>query len=320
MATPAPATTSAQPKAAHPQYAFFRGRVVPIGEAQVSVMTHALHYGTSVFAGIRGYWNNETGQLYVFRLKDHYRRFLQSCRLMMIDLPYSGDDLAHITLDLIRREGYEQDIYIRPLAYKSFEGIGVRLHNLPGDFTLFTIPFGKYIENETGCHAMVSSFRRVDDNAIPARGKIGGAYVNSALAKTEAELAGFDEAIVLTEDGHVSEGSASNLFIVRNGVAITAPITDNILEGITRATLIHMLRDEMGIPVQERSIDHSELYVCDEAFFCGTGVQISTITRISHRPVGTGEAGPIATELRQRYFDMVRGASEKHMEWLTPVY
>lgn len=320
MATPAPATTTEKPAAAHPQYAFFEGRIVPIEDARLSVMTHALHYGTSVFAGIRGYWNNQTGQLYVFRLGDHYRRFLQSCRLMMIDLPYSGDDLAQITLDLIRREGYRQDIYIRPLGYKSFKGIGVRLHNLASDFTLFTIPFGKYIENEAGCHATVSSFRRVDDNAIPARGKIGGSYVNSAFAKTEAEVSGYDEAIVLTEDGHVSEGSASNLFIVRNGVAITAPITDNILEGITRATLMHILREEMGIPVQERSIDHSELYICDEAFFCGTGVQISTITRITHRPVGTGEPGPIATELRQRYFDMVRGADPKYAHWLTPVY
>ena len=319
MATQAPVMTQA-PAKTQPEFAFFKGQIVPMSEAKISVMTHALHYGTACFAGIRGYWNNEKQQLYVFRLRDHYKRFLQSCRLLMIDLPYSLDDLVNITLDLIRREGFHQDIYIRPLAYKSYEGIGVRLHNLPGEFVLFCLPFGKYIENEEGCHAMVSAFRRVDDNAIPARGKIAGSYVNSALAKSEAEMSGFDEAIVLTEDGHVSEGSAANMFIIRNGVAVTAPIIDNILEGITRATMMQLLREDMGIEVQERSIDHSELYVCDEAFFCGTGVQISLITRINHRPVGDGQAGPVASELRDRYFDIVRGANEKYHHWLSPVY
>lgn len=321
MATPTTVAAPAVPtRARGPRFAFFQGAIVPMEQARVSVMTHALHYGTACFAGIRGYWNNQSGQLFVFRLKDHYKRFLQSCRLLLIELPYSAADLADITVELIRREGYHEDIYIRPLAYKSYEGIGVRLHNLPGDFTLFALPFGKYIENESGCHAMVSSFRRVDDNAIPARGKLAGAYVNSALAKTEAEMAGFDEAIVLTEDGHVSEGSASNLYIVRDGVAITPPISENILEGITRATLMRVLREDMGVPVVERNIDHSELYVCDEAFFCGTGVQLSVITRISHRPVGDGRTGPIGREVRDRYFDIVRGANPKYLEWCTPVY
>lgn len=320
MASPATTLAPAPAQVAHPQFAFFEGRIVPIEDAKISIMTHALHYGTACFAGIRAYWNNQKEQLYVFRVRDHYRRFLQSCRLLMIDLPYSADDLVNITLDLIRHEEYRQDIYIRPLGYKSFKGIGVRLHDLPGDFTLYTLPFGKYIENDAGCHATVASFRRVDDNAIPARGKIAGSYVNSALAKSEAEMAGFDEAIVLTEEGHVSEGSASNLFIVRDGVAITPPITENILEGITRRTITQVLREDMGVPVVERPIDHSELYLCDEAFFCGTGVQLSIITRISHRPVGDGTTGPIAAELRDRYFDIVRGANEKYLHWCTPVY
>ncbi|MFN8497441.1 MAG: branched-chain amino acid transaminase [Anaerolineae bacterium] len=302
------------------EYAFFKGQFVRMEDAKISVMTHALHYGTACFAGIRGYWNNQKEELYVFRLRDHYKRFLQSCKLLMMELPYSQDDLMDITLELIRREGYRTDVYIRPLAYKSFEGIGVRLHGVASDFTLFAYPFGRYIENEEGCHAMVSSFRRVDDNAIPARGKIAGSYVNSALAKSEAELAGFDEAIVLTHDGHVSEGSATNMFIVRDGVAITAPIVDNILEGITRRTVMQILAEDMGVPVVERSIDHTELYVCDEAFFCGTGVQLSIITRISHRPVGDGKAGPVASELRDRYFDVVRGANGKYLDWCFPVY
>jgi branched-chain amino acid aminotransferase len=238
----------------------------------------------------------------------------------MIDLPYSANDLVDITLDLIRREDYHEDIYIRPLAYKSMEGIGVRLHNVPGDFTLFCMPFGKYIENDGGCHATVSSFRRVDDNAIPARGKLAGAYVNSAFAKSEAELSGYDEAIVLTEEGHASEGSAANLFIVRDGVAITPPISENILEGITRRSMIQVLREDMGVEVLERPIDHSELYLCDEAFFCGTGVQISFITKITHRPVGDGRVGPISAELRDRFFEIVRGTNEKYLHWCEPVY
>jgi branched-chain amino acid aminotransferase len=319
MTAPSPVMTAKGMKTG-PKHAFFQGQIVPIEEAKVSVMTHALHYGTACFAGIRAYWNNEKEELFVFRLRDHYRRFLQSCKLLMIELPYSLEDLMEITVELIRTEGFREDLYIRPLAYKSFEGIGVRLHNLPGDFTLFAMPFGKYVENEGGLHATVSSFRRVDDNAIPARGKLSGSYVNSALAKTEAELSGFEEAIVLTEDGHVSEGSAMNIFIVRDGVAITPPIVDNILEGITRQTLMQVMREDMGVEVVERAIDHSELYVCDEAFFCGTGMQVALITRISHRPVGDGSVGPIAQEVRKRYFDIVRGANPKYLDWLTPVY
>jgi branched-chain amino acid aminotransferase len=302
------------------KYAFFGGRIVPIEEAKVSVRTHTMNYGTGCFEGIRGYWNEDEGQLLVFKLREHFERFLDSCRILFIDLPYSADDLCAITLDLIRREGYQGDTYIRPLAYKADELIGVRLHNLTDAVTIFATPFGRYVEAEEGARVHVSSWRRIDDNAIPARAKIVGAYVNSAFAKTEAQLNGFDEAIVLNQNGHVSEGSAENLFIVREGVVITPPATDNILEGITRSVVMQLCREVLDIRVEERSIDRTELYVSDEVFFTGTGVQIAAITEIDRRRIGEGQMGPVVKALRQTYFDAVRGRLPQYRHWCTPVY
>lgn len=303
-----------------PHFAYFQGRLVPYSEAKVGVMTHALNYGTACFGGLRGYWNDDEAQLFVFRPHDHARRFLQSARLLWMDLGLGEDDLVRIVLDVLRAEGYRTDCYIRPLAYKAEEVIGVRLHNLKDDLAVFAVPFGRYVDNEEGAHVTVSGWRRVDDNAIPARGKVSGAYVNSALIKTDAMLAGYDEAVVLTEDGHVSEGSAENLFLLRNGLVYTPPVQDNILEGITRRTVMTLLRDEMGLEVVERSIDRTELYLADELWFTGTGVQIAAITHIDHRPVGTGKLGPLVSELRDLYFDVVRGRVAKYRHWVQPVY
>jgi len=303
-----------------PKHAFFKGEFVPIEEAKVSVMTHALNYGTGCFEGIRAYWNEEDEQLYLFRMKEHYQRLLHSARILQIKLPYTADELGDLTVELLRKEGYRQDVYIRPLAYKSSEGIGVRLHDLEDDLAMFAVPFGRYIEREEGVRAGVSSWRRVDDNAIPARAKITGAYINSALAKTDAILSGYDEAIVLTQEGHVSEGSAENLFLVKDGRLVTPPVTENILEGITRATVMEIAREEMSLWTTERRIDRSELYTADEAFFCGTGVQIAAIVEIDHRPIGTGKIGPVVSQLRDLYFDIVRGKVPKYRAWCTPVY
>ncbi len=302
------------------KYAFFEGAVTPIEQAKVSVMTHALHYGTACFGGIRGYWNAQHENLYIFRLRDHFERFLMSTRLLLMKLPYSVDDLVAITLDLARREDLHQDIYIRPLAYKAEKIIGVRLHDLRDELTIYAQPFGRYIESEEGARVCTSSWRRVDDTSIPARGKLSGAYVNSAFIKSEAQLNGFDEAIVLNPDGHVSEGSAENLFIVRKQTLITPPVNDNILEGITRRTLMDLATTELGLTVVERSIDRTELYVADEAFFCGTGVQVAAIASVDRRPVGSGKMGPITNQLRDLYFDVVRGNVPHYRDWCTPVY
>jgi len=303
-----------------PKHAFFDGKFVPIEEAKVSVMTHAFNYGTGCFEGIRAYWNEDQEQLYVFRLREHYERMHRSARILRIGLPYSVAELCDITVELLRKEGYRQDTYIRPVAYKSSEIVGVRLHDLSDGFTIFAIPFGRYIDNEEGAHVCVSSWRRVDDNASPARAKITGAYINSAFAKTDAVLAGYDEALVLTDTGHISEGSAENFFMVRNGDLITPPVTSNILEGITRDTIIELAREEMGLRTLQRSIDRSEIYICEEAFLVGTGVQVAAITRVEHRPLGDGTIGPVVSRLRDLYFDVVRGKNPKYRHWLTPVY
>jgi branched-chain amino acid aminotransferase len=303
-----------------PNYAFFKGRIVPYSEAKVGVMTHTLNYGTGVFGGLRGYWNSDEQQLFVFRPHDHYKRFLESASLLLMKFPYSIDQIVQFTIDLLKAENYHTDCYIRPIAYYGDEIIGVRLHDLNPELTILAIPFGQYVENEEGSHVTISSWRRVDDNMIPARGKIAGSYVNSAFIKTDAQRAGFDEAIVLNQDGHIAEGSAENIFLVRKGIVSTPPVTDNILEGITRRTVIMLLRDEMGVEVVERPIDRTEVYLSEEVFFCGTGVQVAAITAVDHRPVGTGKMGPITTRLRQIYFDVVKGRTPKYRELCTPVY
>ena len=302
------------------RYAFFEGQIVPIEQAKVSVMTHALNYGTGVFGGLRGYWNADEEQLFVFRPYDHFKRFLQSSRLLRMELPYSVENLVDIVLDLLRAEDFQENCYIRPLAYKATAGIGVRLHDLQDAFTVFSTPFGRYIDNEEGAHVCFSSWRRVDDNAIPARGKISGAYVNSALIKTDAVLAGYDDAIVLNEDGHISEMSAANFFMIRDGVVYTPPVQSNTLEGIVRRSLIQLLRDELGVKVVERNIDRTEVYIADEAFMCGTGVQIAAIGKVEHRLIGNGNIGAITGQLRDLFFQIVEGRVKAYRSWVTPVY
>ncbi len=303
-----------------PKYAFFEGKIVPFSEANVSIATHAIHYGTAAFGGLRGYWNAEKEELFVFRPKDHFTRLMGSARMLRMSLPYTPEGLVPILTELLRKEGLREDCYIRPLVYKATPTIGVRLHDLEDQLAIFAIPFGQYVKNEEGMHVTVSSWRRIDDNAIPARGKIAGAYVNSAMMVTDAKLAGFDDAIAINEDGHIAEAAAANFFIIRNGVAITPPITSNILEGITRRTVLQLLREDLGIPVEERLIDRTELYIADEAFSCGTGYQVAAVTRVDYRDVGDGKLGPITRSLRDLYFDLVRGKIAKYSDWLAPVY
>ena len=303
-----------------PNFAFFKGRIVPYSEAKVGVLTHTFNYGTGVFGGLRAYWNTDEEQLFIFRPLDHYRRFIDSAKLLLMEVPYSEAELVRHTIDLLKKENYRTDCYVRPISYFSDEIIGVKLHGLNPEITIIAIPFGSYVPNEEESHVTVSSWKRLDDNMIPARGKISGAYVNSALIKTDAQRSGYDEAIVLNQDGHISEGSAENIFLVRKGVACTPAVTENILEGITRRMIIQLLKDEMGVEVVERPIDRTELYLAEEVFFCGTGVQIAAITSIDHRLIGTGRIGPVTDRLRQLYFDVVRGKNPKYRDLCVPVY
>jgi len=302
------------------QHAYFGGQFVPLAEAKISIMTHAFNYGTGCFEGIRAYWNQQREQLYFFRLKEHYERLRNSARIMQMKLPLDVAGLCDVTAELVRRHGYRQDVYIRPIAYKSSEVVGVRLHGLEDGFAIFTTPFGKYLDPEKGARCGVSAWRRVDDNAIPARAKITGIYINSAFAKSEAIANGYDEAIMLTHEGHVSEGSGENIFIVMGGALITPPPSDNILIGITRDTVIRIACEELGIATVERSIDRSELFVADECFMCGTAAEITPVIEVDRRLVGSGRIGPITARLQRAFFDVVRGDNPRYEHWLSPVY
>ena len=299
---------------------YFKGEYLPLADAKVGILTHGFSYGTGCFEGIRGYYNDAHQQIYLFRLADHYLRLQQSARVLMIDMPHSNDELGEITKECVRRSDLHTDIYIRPSAFKSSEVIGVRLHNLEDSLYIAVQPFGNYIDIDRPLRTGVSSWRRIDDNMIPARAKITGGYVNSALAKSEALLNGFDEAIMLTAEGHVSEGSAENLFMLRKGTLFTPPVSENLLEGVTRETVMTLVQDELGIPVVEREIDRTELYVADEIFLCGTGAQIAPVGSVDHRPIGTGEMGELSRRLQKLYFDVARGNVPKYLGWCTPVY
>ncbi len=303
-----------------PRYAYFEGNIVPYSEAKVGVATHALNYGTAAFGGVRAYWNPDEEQLFIFRPRDHFIRLLNSAKLILAEIPHTPESLIEIALELLRVEGYREDVYIRPLIYKAEEGIGVRLHDLRDEITIFALPFTRYVDRDDRAHVTISSWRRIDDNAVPARGKISGAYVNSALIKTDAMQAGFDEALVLTNEGHISEGSAENVFMLRDGVLVTPPITDNILEGITRRTIITLARELLGLEVVERPIDRTEVYLCEELFLTGTAAQVTAVTRVDHRPIGSGDMGPVTARLRQAYQDVVRGRLPAYRDWNEPVY
>lgn len=303
-----------------PKHAYFRGKIVPYSEAKVGVLTHALNYGTAAFGGIRAYWNAEEEELFVFRPVDHFRRFLNSTRLLSMEFDHTPESLAQLTVQLLQQEGYRRDTYIRPLAYKADEIIGVKLHDLQDEISIVAVPFDRYVSNDTNAHVTFSSWRRVDDNAIPARGKIAGAYANSAFIKTDALRAGFDEALVLNQDGHVSEGSAMNIFMIRNGVVVTPPVTDNILEGITRSTVIELVQEEIGLKVVERSIDRTEVYLCEEFFMTGTAAEVTAVTRVDFHPIGSGVMGPATSRLRKIFADVVRGRVPRYRNWNTPVY
>ncbi len=308
-------------KAAHPNtWVFFDGDFARYHDVKLGLMTHALHYGTAVFEGIRAYWNPKKEQLFLLQPVAHYDRMHRSANVMRMKLPYSTEELVSYTVELLRRNEFKSDVYVRPLLYTSSEEIGVRLHNLDRGFFIYATPFGKYVEIEDGIRCMVSTWRRVPDQSLPARAKISGAYAQSALAKSEAVESGYDEAIVLAVDGHVSEGSAENVFMLKDGVFVTPPVTDDILEGVTRQLLMKVIKDELSLPVIERSIDRTELYTCEELLLCGTGAQISPVVEVDHRPVGNGKVGEFTQELQTIYFNAVRGDTPKYKDWTIPVY
>ena len=301
------------------EYMFMNGEYVDAKVASIPVRTHAFLYGTSVFEGIRAYYNKEDNQLYAFRVQEHYERLLRSAKVMWMKTPYSIDEYCNITKNLLKKNDYKTDVYIRPTLYKSSQKVGPTLTDNEDSFLIFTTPFGDYFDSDRGLKLCVSNWRRTSDNAIPPRAKVSGAYANSALIKTDAHEAGFDDAVVLSESGQVTEGSAMNIFLVINGVLTTSNTTDDILVGVTRNTIIELAK-ELNIPVKERAIDRTELYLADEVFCCGTGAQIVPVESIDHRMVGNGKIGKITKQISDLYFDVVRGKVEKFRSWCMPIY
>lgn len=301
-------------------YAYFKGDFVPLSEAKVSIMTHGLNYGTGCFEGIRGNWNSAEKQLYIFRIREHYERLERSCKILKIQLPHNVDELCNITTELVRRNGYQEDMYIRPIAYKGAAVVGVKLHGVEDAFSIFTVPFGNYLDVSNGIRCGTVGWRRIDDCAIPARAKVTGGYINSALAKTEAIENGYDEAVMLSNSGHVTEGSGENLFVVVDGALVTPAPSEGILIGITRSTVIQLAREELGLRTIERSVAKSELYTSQEVFLTGTAAHITPVLEVDHRKVGDGKIGPVTKQLMDLYFDVITGRNKKYVEWCTPVY
>ena len=301
-------------------YAYFEGNVVPMSEAKVSVATHALQYGTACFEGIRGYWNDAHQQLYLLKLREHYERMANSWNVLRMRPKETVDDLCRITVELVRKHGYRQDVYVRPLTYKAARTIKLTLSSLEDAIAIYTFAMGNYVDIDAGLNVCTSSWRRANSNAMPVRAKVTGAYINSSLAVDDANAAGFDEAILLTHDGTVSEGSSCNLFILRNGKLATPALSEDILEGVTRNALIDLIHSEFGMVVEERRIDRTELYASEEIFLCGTGVQVSPVSSVDHRQVGNGKPGPTTMKLQELYLAACRGENEKYRDWVTPVY
>ncbi|MGA1865712.1 MAG: branched-chain amino acid transaminase [bacterium] len=301
-------------------YTFFNGEFVPSDDAKINVRNNSFNYGTAIFEGIRGYWNVAHKQMYIIKMKEHYKRLMQGSRFLNFNLPYNIEDYCDITLDLIKRNNHKENTYIRPLVYYTPDKISPKFIGYEAGFTLYTVPMEDYIDTSKGIRVCVSTWRRISENMVPARFKMCGIYVNSALAKTEALERGFDEAIMLNADGHVAEGSAENIFIIRDGNLITPSVADDILEGITRKALIRLSEDDLNLRVIERKIDRTELYICDEAFLCGTGAQVAPIIEVDGHKIGDGRIGSITQRIQKLYFEIVRGENNKYGEWRTPVY
>ena len=301
------------------QLCFFRGGYIPLKDANVNIQTHALQYGTACIGGVRAYWNEEKKNLFLFRIEDHVTRLLRSTKTLMMKVPYSQKELIEISIQVLKKSNWKQNVYLRPMVYKSSDELTPVMHSIEDDFALYVIPLNDYMDVHKGLKACISSWQRISDHQIPARAKSSAGYLNSALAKSEAVINGYDEAIFLDIHNHVAEGSAENLFLVRDATLITPDVSSSILEGIVRKTVIQLAHD-LGIPVLERKVSRTELYSCDEAFFVGSGVQVAWIQSVDSREIGDGSQGPLTKKIQDRFFQIVQGNDENYAKWLTPIY
>jgi branched-chain amino acid aminotransferase len=300
------------------KFVWLDGEILPWEKATVHVFTHALHYGTGVFEGIRAYKVGD--ELLVFRLRDHIRRMFDSAKLYSFHMPYSEDEICEAVLELVNKNDFHSSLYIRPIAFKGVGGISLDARATPTSVSIVAFPYEKYFdESKLGLDICVSTWCRLGEPAVPAMAKACGHYINSVLARTEAGEGGFDEALFLDNDGDVSEGTGENIFIVKNGFISTPTSTSDILNGITRDTVIHLIKD-YEIPFTERKISRAELYTCDEAFFTGTAAEVVSILSVDRKPVATGKPGRMTVRLREEFERVATGGNRKYLEYLTPVY
>jgi branched-chain amino acid aminotransferase len=300
---------------AEAKYIFLNGKIVPYSEGKIHVMSSGVRYGSNVFEGIRGYWNEDKKQLYVLKLREHLHRLQDSMKMMRFEGNYEIEQLEKWCIDLVRQNEIRQDMHIRPQVFLDGESGGVGSRG-PIGIAIAANPMGRFMKEE-GVTAMVSSWRRIDDSVMPPRIKCAANYQNNRLALIEANMHGYDSTIILNRDGKVTEEARACLFVCRDGIPITPPVTYGILESITRKTLLELFSEELGLKPIEREIDRTELYIADEAFFCGSGAEITPIISIDgYRLPG----GSITPSIRKIYFDIVRGKTEKYDQWRTPVY
>jgi|TARA_B100001750_G_scaffold248445_1_gene279649 branched-chain amino acid aminotransferase len=299
-----------------PDYVWMDGKYISWKDANVPILTHAMHYGTAVFEGIRAYPSEDN--LLVFRLKEHLERLVESCKILPLEHKFSVDDLEKAVLGLLKKNQLKESSYIRPIVYVGYGGIGLNFTGFPINVAIAAFPFGKYFTNPE-IKVCISNWKRISDESMPPQAKASGNYLNSVMAKLDALRAGFDDAILLDSKSSVSEGTGENIFVIKNGEIVTPPTSASILVGITRSSIMKIAQD-MGMEIKERDVSRVELYQADEVFFSGTAAEVTAIVEIDNRKIGTGKIGEITKKIRDSYAEIVIGNNEKYNNWLTEVY
>jgi branched-chain amino acid aminotransferase len=299
---------------------YFKDAFINDTEMLLPIQAKVVQYGLGTFEGVRAYWNAEEEQLYIFRGLEHFKRLLDSAKIFSMTPNYTAEELLDLTVQLLNKNNLRQTTYLRPLFYHASTKMAPVFENDDTEFAMYCFPLEDYLDKSKGIDVCISSWRRVSDNAIPARAKPTGLYLNSALAREEAYRNGYDEAIFLTNEGRVSEGTGEHFFMIREGVVFSPPSTEDNLDGITRKTIIQLVQDELNLPFVERGIARTELYTADEIFLVGTGAEVTGVNSVDRKPVGTGKMGELTKKIQTLYLDTVAGKHKKFQNWLTPVY